>query len=220
MKCADFVDLDFVKLDIAREKRRGLPEIIYAPGKDNRQLKKIIAEFIKHSGQVFISRLHYKDYLTLKKDFARLKYFKAARLGFLGKASKEKKGNCLIISAGTSDMNVAEEAAVFLELIGNKVGRVYDVGVAGVHRLEAFKHKIEKAKVIIVVAGMEAALLSLVSGLARVPVIGVPTSVCYGASFKGITALLAMLNCCSPGTVSVNIDNGLGAGYFAHLINK
>ncbi|MDP2922211.1 MAG: nickel pincer cofactor biosynthesis protein LarB [Candidatus Omnitrophota bacterium] len=220
MRCKGFVELDFAKLDIIREKRRGLPEIIYAPGKTTQQLKKIINEFKKHTGRVFISRLDYRSCLILKEDFPSLTYFKAARLAFLGSAEKKKKGYCLIITAGTSDINVAEEAAVFLELTGNKVERIYDVGVAGIHRLEPFKGKIRRAKVIIVVAGMEAALLSIVSGISRAPAIGVPTSVGYGASFKGVAALLAMLNCCSPGTVTVNIDNGLGAGYFAHLINK
>lgn len=215
-----FVDLDFAKLDVEREKRRGLPEIIYAPQKTILQLKKIVKEFKKHTNLVFISRLNSDFFKVLKKDFPSLKYFKNAKLAFLGKAVKSKKGYCLVITAGTSDIGVAEEAAVFLELTGNNIERIYDVGVAGVHRLGPFNAKIKKAKVIIVVAGMEAALLSIVSGLTQAPVIGVPTSVGYGASFKGLTALLAMLNSCSPGTVTVNIDNGLGAGYFAHLINK
>jgi NCAIR mutase (PurE)-related protein len=220
MKHKGFVDLCFAKLDIEREKRRGLPEIVYAPGKTTSQLKKIIKKFRSHTKTLFISRLNIKHYLELKNSFSALIYFKTAELAFLGKPKSEQKGNCLIITAGTSDINIAEEAAIFLELTGNKVERIYDVGVAGLHRLEPYKNKIRKAKVIIVIAGMEAALLSIVSGLARAPVIGVPTSVGYGAAFKGLTALLAMLNCCSLGTVVVNIDNGLGAGYFAHLINN
>lgn len=220
MRRRGFIDLCFAKLDIEREKRRGLPEIIYAPGKSTQQLKKIIKKFKKHTQTLFISRLDPGHYSELKRDFALLSYFETAKLSFLGKAKKGKKGFCLIVTAGTSDINVAEEAAIFLELMGNRVERIYDIGAAGVHRLSPYLDKIRKAKVIIVVAGMEAALLSIVSGLARAPVIGVPTSVGYGASFKGLTALLGMLNCCSPGTVSVNIDNGLGAGYFAHLINR
>ncbi|UCC95768.1 MAG: nickel pincer cofactor biosynthesis protein LarB, partial [Candidatus Omnitrophota bacterium] len=133
---------------------------------------------------------------------------------------REKKGRVLIITAGTSDIGVAQEAAVFLKLAGNAVERLYDVGVAGVHRLNPFRDKIRMAKVIIVVAGMEAALASIIAGLAKAPVIAVPTSIGYGASFKGLAALLGMLNCCAPGVVVVNIDNGLGAGYFAHLINS
>lgn len=220
MKQKGFVDLGFVKIDIEREKRRGFPEIIYAPQKTIQQLKKIITSFKPHSDCIFISRLDDKKYRILKKEFIELNYFKTARLAFLGKKKKECKGNVLIITAGTSDIGVAEEAAVFLELTGNKVQRVYDVGVAGVHRIEPFKDEIEKAKVIVVVAGMEAALLSIVSGLSRVPVIGVPTSIGYGAAFEGMAALLGMLNSCSLGSVVVNIDNGLGAGYFANLINS
>ena len=220
MKCKGFVDLDFVKLDIARQRRRGLPEIIYAPQKTPPQLKKIISEFKKYTDLVFVSRLEERTWRILKKDFTRLRYFKQAQLAFLGQPRPGKKGDCLVITAGTSDIPVAEEAAIFLELTGNRVERIYDCGVAGIHRLNPFKSKIKNAKVIIVVAGMEAALLSIVAGLTRSPVIGVPTSVGYGASFRGLTALLGMLNSCSLGTVAVNIDNGLGAGYFAHLINK
>jgi NCAIR mutase (PurE)-related protein len=220
MRKKGFIDLGFAKLDIEREKRRGFPEIIYAPGKTAAQLKKIIKKFKNHSSFIFISRLESANYRGLKKFFPHLRYFKEANLAFLGKEKKGNKGYCLVITAGTADLRAAEEAAKFLELTGNKIERIYDVGVAGVHRLEPFKDKIKQAKVIIVVAGMEAALLSIVSGLTHVPVIGVPTSVGYGASFKGLSALLGMLNSCSPGTVVVNIDNGLGAGYFANLINK
>jgi NCAIR mutase (PurE)-related protein len=220
MRHKGFVELDFVKLDIAREKRRGFPEIIYAPNKTIPQLKRIITEFKKHTNTVFISRLDYRRYKLLKKTHPSLKYFKQAKLAFLGKENKKRQGYVLVVTAGTSDIDVAEEAAVFLELTGNKVERIYDVGVAGAHRITPFQHKLDKAKVIIVVAGMEAALVSMLSGLTSTPVIGVPTSVGYGASFKGLAALLGMLNSCSPGVVVVNIDNGLGAGYFANQINK
>lgn len=220
MKNKGFINLGFVKLDVDREKRKGLPEIIYAPGKTTEQLKKIIKEFKKHTDSVFISRLKEEQYKILKKEQKKLEFFKPASLAFLGKKNTGKKGHCLIITAGTSDIPVAEEAAVFLELTGNKIERIYDVGVAGIHRLEPFKERIKKARVVIVIAGMEAALLSIISGVCPAPVIGVPTSVGYGASFSGITALLAMLNSCAPGSVCVNIDNGLGAGYFAHLINR
>ncbi len=220
MKNKGFINLGFVKLDIAREKRKGLPEIIYAPGKTTEQLKKIIKEFKKHTSLIFISRLKEEQFKILKNENKKLEFFKSAKLAFLGKKSKEKNGYCLIITAGTSDIPVAEEAAVFLETTGNKVERIYDVGVAGVHRIEPFKEKIKQAKVVIVIAGMEAALLSIISGICPAPIIGVPTSVGYGASFNGIAALLGMLNSCAPGSVCVNIDNGLGAGYFAHLINK
>ncbi len=213
-----FLDLGFAKLDISRQKRRGFPEIIYAPAKTISQLKRIVKELKNYTHPILISRLDYHQYLRLKKTLP-LKYFKSAKIAFWGKTPSLKKGDVLIFTAGTSDIPVAEEAAVFLELTGNKVERIYDVGIAGLHRLEPFKERIREAKVIIVVAGMEAALLSIISGLAKAPVIGVPTSVGYGASFRGLGALLGMLNCCSLGTVVVNIDNGLGAGYFAHLIN-
>ncbi|MBU2102191.1 MAG: nickel pincer cofactor biosynthesis protein LarB [Candidatus Omnitrophota bacterium] len=220
MKPHGFVDLDFAKLDIARAARRGFPEIIYAPRKKPVYLKKIIAELKKHGNMVVVSRLEGRIARLLQKKFPALKYFSEARLAFLGAQPKEKRGYVLVLAAGTSDISVAEEAAVFLEFTGNRVERIYDVGVAGLHRLEPFKEKIKKAQVIVVVAGMEAALLSVVAGLVRSPVIGVPTSVGYGASFEGLAALLGMLNACPLGTTVVNIDNGLGAGYFANLINK
>lgn len=215
-----FVDLGFAKLDIDREKRRGVPEIVFSCGKTIPQLKKIVEEFRKHTSSVFISRLQFSRFKVLKKIIPSLRYFKQAEIAFYGREKKEKKGRVLIVTAGTSDIKVAEEAAVFLELSGNNVERIYDVGVAGVHRLDFFKEKIRQAKVIIVVAGMEAALSSIVSGLTAAPVIGVPTSIGYGAAFEGVAALLGMMNSCSPGVSVVNIDNGLGAGYFAHLINR
>jgi hypothetical protein len=220
MNSQGFIDLDFAKLDVNRQHRRGLPEIIYALGKTDEQLYKITREFKKHSKFVLISRLDVLRYKLLKRRIKELTYFSQARLGFIGQAIKGKKGGCLVITAGTSDMAAAEEAAVFLELTGNKVQRIYDVGVSGIHRLMPYRETIKQAKIIIVAAGMEAALLSVVSGMTKAPVIGLPTSVGYGASFQGITALLGMLNSCSLGSVVVNIDNGLGAGYFANLINN
>jgi hypothetical protein len=220
MKHKGFIDLEFVKLDIEREKRKGLPEIIYAPGKSTKQLKGIIKEFRKYTDLIFVSRLTRPQFDVLKKYHPGLKYYKIAQFAFLGKRISGARGNCLVITAGTSDIPVAEEAAIFLEILGNKVERIYDIGVAGVHRIDPFREKIKKAKVVIVIAGMEAALLSIISGICPSPIIGVPTSVGYGSSFKGLSALLGMLNSCAPGSVCVNIDNGLGAGYFAHLINK
>jgi NCAIR mutase (PurE)-related protein len=215
-----FVDLGFAKLDIQRKARRGFPEIIYARGKSTGHLTKIVEEFRKHTPFLLISKLEAGIYETLKKYFSRLEYFPQAKIGFLGRPSKKKKGRCVIVTAGTSDIPIAQEAAIFLELTGNQVETIYDVGAAGAHRLKPFLGKLKKAKVIIVVAGMEAALLSLVSGMTKAPLIGVPTSAGYGASFKGLSALLGMINSCSLGSVVVNIDNGLGAGYFANLINK
>lgn len=220
MRQKGFLDLDFAKLDICRARRRGLPEIIYSPNKTDQQLKKIISEFKKYSPQVFISRLEEKRYRFLRQSFKDLRYFKAARIAFWGRSIKPKQGNVLILTAGTSDIPAAQEAAVFLELLGNKVELVYDVGAAGLHRLDPFLDKIKIAKVIIVVAGMEAALLTIVTGISPAPVIGLPTSVGYGASFEGLAALLGMINACPLGSAVVNIDNGIGAGYMAHLINR
>jgi pyridinium-3,5-biscarboxylic acid mononucleotide synthase len=164
--------------------------------------------------------LEEKRYKVLKRQFKDLRYFKAARIAFYGEPASPRHGNVLILTAGTSDIPIAQEAAVFLELLGNKVEQVYDVGAAGLHRLDPFIDKIKSAKVIIVVAGMEAALLTIVTGISPAPVIGVPTSVGYGASFEGLAALLGMINACPLGSSVVNIDNGIGAGYMAHLINK
>ncbi|MFA4842839.1 MAG: nickel pincer cofactor biosynthesis protein LarB, partial [Candidatus Omnitrophota bacterium] len=157
----------------------------------------------------------------LKKLYSGLKYNEPARAIYLKKGGCfAKKGLVLIVTAGTSDIPVAEEAKVTLEVMGNTVKALYDVGVAGIHRLLDKKGLLNKANVIIVVAGMEGALASVVSGLVSKPIIAVPTSVGYGASFKGLAALLSMLNCCSPGVAVMNIDNGFGAGYFASIINK
>lgn len=214
-----YLDLGFTKLDIDREKRRGFPEIIYAPSKTSFQLKKIVSSFRKYTRQIFISKLSLPQANFLKKHFPSLQYYKKAKLGFLGKKKTGKKGFITILTGGTADIPIAEEAAIFLELTGNRVDRIYDVGVAGIHRIVPFQDKLFQAEVIIVVCGMEAALASLISGLTKAPLIAVPTSVGYGAHFKGLASLLGMLNSCSPGVVVVNIDNGLGAGYFANLIN-
>ncbi len=217
---AGFCDLGFAKLDTDRQRRRGFPEVIYCPGKAKEHLKKISSQFLKNKQDLLLTRLDKKTFIYLKKSLPRLKYNPLARIAFVRqKALIVKKGLVAVVSAGTSDMPVAEEAAVTLEVMGNKVERVYDVGVAGVHRLMGKLELIRKARVVIVVAGMEGALASLVSGLVSSPVIAVPTSCGYGASFKGLAALLAMLNSCSPGVTVVNIDNGFGAGYFAGLIN-
>jgi len=216
-----FCDLGFAKVDLARPGRRGYAEVIYSPGKDRQHLKKIARELVRNKQDLLLTKLEKKDYLFLKKPFPALKYNPKAKLGFLlQKPPRKPKGLVAVISAGTSDMPVAEEAFVTLEALGNKAVRVYDAGVAGVHRLMQSIEVIRKAKVVIVVAGMEGALASLVSGLVSCPVIAVPTSCGYGANFAGLSALLCMLNSCSPGVTVVNIDNGFGAGYFASLINK
>ncbi|MFH1889061.1 MAG: nickel pincer cofactor biosynthesis protein LarB [Candidatus Omnitrophota bacterium] len=210
----------FVNLDIDRKARRGHSEVVYSPGKTKIQLKEIARELFRNKQDLLFTRLEKDSFNYLKKSFPKLKYNIPAKLGYLAKKSRIQKGLVAVISAGTSDMPVAEEASVTLELMGNRVVKFYDLGVAGVHRLMNNIGLIRKAKVIIVVAGMEGALASIVSGLVSSPVIAVPTSCGYGANFGGLSALLTMLNSCSAGVTVVNIDNGFGAGYFASLINK
>jgi NCAIR mutase (PurE)-related protein len=216
-----FCELGFAKVDIDRQRRRGFAEVIYCPGKTREQLKKISRELLKNKQDLLLTRLDKDTFAYLKKTFPRLKYRSPAKLGYLVKKSRPtKNGLVLVVCAGTADIPVAEEAAVTSEVMGNRVQKLYDVGVAGVHRLMGNMELISKARVIIVVAGMEGALASLVSGLVGCPVIAVPTSCGYGASFAGLSALLTMLNSCSPGVAVVNIDNGFGAGYLASLINR
>jgi hypothetical protein len=216
-----FCDLGFAKVDIDRKARRGFEEVIYCPGKTPEQIKNIARQLLYHKQNLLLTKLDKNTFAYLEKTFPKLKYNSVAHLGYLVRSKKiPPKGFVAVISAGTADIPVAQEAALTLEVMGNRTERLYDVGVAGVHRLMHKLALIKKAKVIIVVAGMEGALASLISGLVNVPVIAVPTSCGYGANFKGLAALLTMLNSCSPGVVVVNIDNGFGAGYFAHLINK
>jgi NCAIR mutase (PurE)-related protein len=215
-----FCDLGFARVDTDRLRRRGFAEVVYCPGKARDHLKKISRELIRNKQDLLLTRLDKNTFLYLKRFIARLKYNPEARLGYLLQRPKRPaKGFVAVISAGTSDIPVAEEAAVTLEVMGNRVKKLYDVGVAGVHRILSDVGAIKEARVIIVVAGMEGALASLVSGLSSCPVIAVPTSCGYGANFGGLSALLTMLNSCSPGVAVVNIDNGFGAGYFASLIN-
>ena len=217
----NFCNLGFANIDIDRKLRRGYSEVIYCPGKSKAQLKKIAWHLIKNKQDLLLTKLEKDNFNYLKKSFSKLKYNVLAKIGYLVKKSNvPKKGLVAVVSAGTSDIPVAEEAVVTLEVMGNRVIKLYDVGVAGVHRLMNNIDVIKKAKVIVVVAGMEGALASIVSGLVSCPVIAVPTSCGYGANFGGLSALLTMLNCCSAGVAVVNIDNGFGAGYFASLINR
>ena len=215
-----FSDLGFAKIDIARKKRRGYAEAIYCPGKTRQHLLGIAGQLIRKKQDLLLTRLEEDTFLFLKNSLPSLKYNPQAKLGFLLAKKRAKKGSALVICAGTSDIPVAEEAAATLEVMGNSVKKIYDVGVAGVHRFMNHMALIRKARVIVVVAGMEGALASLVSGLVSCPVVAVPTSCGYGSSFGGLSALLSMLNSCSPGVAVVNIDNGFGAGYLASLINK
>lgn len=221
MRSRGYCELGFAKVDIDRAKRRGFPEVIYAPGKTGQQLKDIASRLIRSRQLLLITKLEEKTFASLQKTFPELQYNPQARIAFLRKKPVSgPKGLALVVSAGTADIPIAEEAAVVLELMSNRVRRLYDVGVAGVHRILQHKDLLRRGKVIVVAAGMEGALASIVSGLVSCPVIAVPTSVGYGANFKGISALLTMLNSCSPGVAVVNIDNGFGAGYLAGMINK
>jgi len=215
-----FCDLGFAKVDIDRQKRRGFPEVIYCAGKTKEQIRDIAGQLVRNKQDLLLTKIEKNIFSYLKKTFPGLKYNHSAKLGYLVAGVKPRKGSALVICAGTSDLPVAEEAFTTLEVMGNRVERLYDVGVSGVHRFLHNMETIKKANVIIVVAGMEGALASLVSGLVSCPVVAVPTSCGYGANFGGLSALLTMLNSCSPGVTVVNIDNGFGAGYFASLINK
>jgi NCAIR mutase (PurE)-related protein len=216
-----YADLGFAKVDIHRQLRRGYPEVIFCERKTPEQVLEIV-KCVDEAGQnVLATRASRELYEYLSKEVNGLDYYEKARIIHKQKgAVTQKEGTIMVICAGTSDIGVAEEAAVTAEVMGNFVERAYDVGVAGIHRLLDARERIHKARVIVVVAGMEGALASVVSGIVASPVIAVPTSVGYGASFNGLAALLAMLNCCSPGVSVVNIDNGFGAGYLANLINS
>ena len=222
MKYKPYKDLGFAKIDLDRKKRRGFPEVVYCKNKTKEQVKKITSELIKDKASLLLTRLEKKSFTYVRKFYPRLKYNQLAKSAYLAfpKSSSKKKGFVLVVTGGTSDIPVAEEAVVTLELMGNTTKTLYDVGVAGVHRLFNNIKLLREARVIVVFAGMEGALASLVSGLVSSPVIAVPTSFGYGANFGGLSALLTMLNSCSPGIAVVNIDNGFGAGYFASLINR
>ncbi|MBN1526817.1 MAG: nickel pincer cofactor biosynthesis protein LarB [Candidatus Omnitrophica bacterium] len=220
LKDFPYEDMGFAKVDNHRSLRRGFPEVIFGEGKTPEQIIKIAKRIIAHDGILLATRVGQDVYRALKKQCPGVKYEPKARaIYFRRSAPPRKTGTVAVITAGTADLPVAEEARVTLELMGNDVEMLCDVGVAGLHRILDNKDVLEKAGVIIVIAGMEGALASVVSGLVSKPVIAVPTSVGYGASFGGLAALLAMMNSCSPGVSVVNIDNGFGAGYFASLIN-
>ena len=221
MRALPFEDLGFAKVDTHRSVRKGFPEVVYCPGKTDAQIAGICRKLAADSNVVLATRATAKTYRAVRSALRgkHVVYHEAARLVAVGEFPKERAGHVLVVTAGTSDLPVAEEAALTAEAMGARVERLTDVGVAGVHRLLEHRQDLERAKVLVVVAGMEGALPSVVSGLVDRPVIAVPTSVGYGASFDGLAALLAMLNACSPGVAVVNIDNGFGAGYLAAQIN-
>ena len=216
-----FEDLGFAKIDHHRALRAGMPEVIFGERKTPAQMAQIFARLAKHGDNILATRADERQFSAVKKKVRTAEYRELARAILLQRdRTQYGKGIIAVVSAGTSDIPVAEEAVVTAEVMGNKVEHFYDVGVAGIHRLLTHREALTKARVIIVCAGMEGALPSVVGGLVGVPVIAVPTSVGYGASFKGLTALLAMLNSCASNVSVVNIDNGFGAGYVASLINR
>ena len=216
-----YEDLGFAKLDHHRALRRGVPEVIFCQGKTPKQVVRITERMMQKGTNIMGTRASLEIFEEVEKAIPEAVYYPEARIFAVIKEPVPKnKGLIAVVSAGTSDIPVAEEAAVTSELFGNNVERLYDVGVAGIHRLFMNMEVIKRAQVIIVVAGMEGALASVVAGLVDKPVIAVPTSVGYGANFSGLSALLTMLNSCAGGLTVVNIDNGFGAGFAAHQINR
>jgi pyridinium-3,5-biscarboxylic acid mononucleotide synthase len=216
-----FEDLGFAKVDHHRALRNGMPEVIFGQNKTPSQLASIFSRLAKHGGNILATRASEEQLAAVKKKIPKAEYRELARAIVLQRDRKKYgKGIIAVVSAGTSDIPVAEEAVVTAEMMGNEVEHLYDVGVAGIHRLMASREALARARVVIVCAGMEGALPSVVGGLVGVPVIAVPTSVGYGAAFKGLAALLGMMNSCASNVSVVNIDNGFGAGYVAALINR
>ncbi|WP_028309239.1 nickel pincer cofactor biosynthesis protein LarB [Desulfitibacter alkalitolerans] len=215
-----FEDLGYAKIDHHRQLRKGFPEVIYGEGKTSEHIVNIMKKLKERScSNVLATRINKEVYEVIKEQLPEAKYYQDARILMIEQGEKKARGCIVILSAGTSDLPVAEEAAITAEAMGNNVVRIYDTGVAGIHRLLAQRERLNQAKVIIVVAGMEGALASVVGGLVDKPIIAVPTSVGYGTSFNGLSALLTMLNSCASGVSVVNIDNGFGAAYSASLIN-
>jgi NCAIR mutase (PurE)-related protein len=219
-QAAPVADLGFAQVDMHRALRKNFPEVIFGAGKTPEQVVSIAAKLLAHGQPVLATRITAEHARTLKKKFRHAIHYPIARCVTIEKKPMPKRaGFIAVVCAGTSDLPVAEEAAVTAEIMGNRVERIHDIGVAGLHRMLARMETIQQANVIVAVAGMEGALPSVLAGLVAKPVIAVPTSVGYGASFGGIAALLAMLNSCASGVTVVNIDNGFGAGYAAGQIN-
>ena len=219
LKWYPFVKTSNLTLDTQRYLRRGFPEIIYAKGKQLKTLKEILKNS-KSISPLIISRLEYSAYKKLNTTFPKLKYNKTASIGYFNAPPKNKNGLVAVVTAGSSDISVAEEAAFTLELLGARVNRFYDIGIAGLHRIMDKIEEIEESKCVIAAAGMEGTLPGIIASMISKPVIAVPTSVGYGTNLGGFSSLLTMLNSCSLGVAVVNIDNGIGAAVTAYLINK
>jgi NCAIR mutase (PurE)-related protein len=224
LKWAPYEDLGFARVDTHRRLRTGIPEVVYSAGKTPEQVASIMERLHERHGVVMATRASADHFAAVVQCLPDAVLHEPARIIEVRAEPRPElpadSPYVLVVSAGTSDQPVAEEAAVTAEILGSRVERLYDCGVAGLHRLLASREVLDRAKALIVVAGMEGALPSVVGGLVEQPVIAVPTSVGYGAAFGGIAALLGMLNTCASGVAVVNIDNGFGAGYFAHLINR
>ncbi|MDO8586077.1 MAG: nickel pincer cofactor biosynthesis protein LarB [Armatimonadota bacterium] len=222
LRVMPYEDLGFAKIDTHRALRAGFPEVIFCQGKTREQVAEIMLSLTNHNSKALATRATREMFDAVSAVVPDAVWHEAARLIVVDRADKPPDDGkyVMVLCAGTADMPVAEEAAVTAETMGSRVERAYDVGVAGLHRLLDRKDKLLGANVLVVIAGMEGALASVVGGLVNRPVIAVPTSIGYGASFEGIAPLLTMLNCCAAGVAVVNIDNGFGAGYFAHLVNK
>lgn len=215
-----FEDIGFAKIDHHRHLRRGFPEVIFGPGKTPSQISTIASKLIEQSQNVLVTKTNEEAYKEVAKIHPKASWKEEARAVVVEvQPLPRTSGLVLVVSAGTSDIPIAEEAALTADLMGCQVERLFDVGVAGLHRLASHQDLLSKANVIVVAAGMEGALPSVVAGFVAVPVVAVPTSIGYGASFGGVSALLAMLNSCSTGVAIVNIDNGFGAGYLAGIMN-
>ncbi len=213
-------DLQFARVDGHRALRKGFPEVIYCEGKTPQQVATIARSILRHNDNLLATRASRETFRAVKRAFPKARYHEAARtITVVRKPLPKRGGTIAVLCAGTTDIPVAEEAAVTAGIMGNRVKTYYDVGVSGIHRLLALNEELLEASVLIVIAGMEGALPSVVGGLVDKPVIAVPTSVGYGASFGGVAALLAMLNSCASGVTVVNINNGFGAGYAASLMN-
>ena len=226
LRLLPYEDVGFAKIDNHRSLRTGFPEVVFCPGKTNDQIVGILKRLMEGNACVMAARAEPEVYRAVCSEIPDADYCEHARIITIGQPSRSKEETAkdanyvMVVSGGTADMPVAHEAALTATVLGSRVERAYDVGVAGLHRLLDQKETLMGAKVVIAVAGMEGALASVVGGMVSCPVIAVPTSIGYGASFGGLAALLAMLNSCAAGVCVVNIDNGFGAGYMAHLINR
>ncbi len=222
LKSLPFIDLGFAMIDTHRALRQGFPEVVMGQGKEARDIVSIVRGLRSSSHNILVTRVDHEMAAAVRAEMPEMAFHERARALVLREAEIEIRGRgvIMVISAGTSDIPVAEEAALVCELMGNKTERLWDVGVAGIHRLMNHIEKLREANVLIVAAGMEGALPSVIGGIVERPVVAVPTSVGYGAGFGGLSALLGMLNSCSAGVCVVNIDNGFGAGYVASLINR